>query len=283
MSHKEQPLISIIVAVYNGAKTLQQCIDSVAQQTYANKELIIIDGGSKDGTVDLLKANQEKISYWISEPDRGIYNAWNKGLAQAKGEWICFLGADDWLCDSTVLEKVAESLLQFDHSFEIVYGQVKMVNAAGDEVGKLGTPWEAVKEKFMNGTYCLPTPGVFHSSEAFAKYGGFDETYRIAGDYELLLRVLRSSAPLFLDGITVTKMQQGGISSRPESALISLREMMKARRINKISNYNGGLAIAFFKVYLRTILWRLLGERRTRLVLDMARKITGKAPYWTKV
>jgi len=277
------PLITIIVAVFNGAKTLQQCIGSVAQQTYPNKELIIIDGGSKDGTVDLLEANREQISYWISEPDRGIYNAWNKGLAQAKGEWICFLGADDWLCDSAVLGKVAESLKQFSPCFEIVYGQVKMVNAAGSEVGQLGAPWEAVKQMFMNGTYCLPTPGVFHHRSIFTKYGGFDETYTIAGDYELLLRVLRSSTPVFLEEITVSNMQQGGISSRPASALISLREMVKARRKNKISDYSCGLLIAFFRVYLRTILWGLLGERRTRSVLDMGRKIIGKAPYWTKI
>ena len=81
MSDRE-PSISVIVAVLNGAKTLQRCIDSVAQQTYPNKELIIIDGGSQDGTVDILKANQGKITSWISEPDRGIYSAWNKGLAK---------------------------------------------------------------------------------------------------------------------------------------------------------------------------------------------------------
>ena len=96
MKNKSLPLITIIIAVFNGAKTLQQCIDSVAQQSYPNKELIIIDGGSKDGTLDLLKANSEKIDYWVSETDNGIYNAWNKGLAQANGDWICFLGADDF-------------------------------------------------------------------------------------------------------------------------------------------------------------------------------------------
>lgn len=276
-------LISIIVAVYNGAGTLQRCIDSVAQQSYPNKEMIIIDGGSKDATVDVLKANQEKIAYWISEPDRGIYNAWNKGLAQAQGEWICFLGADDWLCDSETLGDVAESLKQVSPCFEIVYGQVKMVNAVGSDAGQLGAPWETVKQAFTNGTYCLPTPGIFHRRSVFTKYGNFDETYAIAGDYELLLRVLRSSAPIFLEGITVSNMQQGGISSRPASALISLREMVKARRKNKMSNCSFGLFVAFFRVYLRSILWSLLGERWTRSVLDMGRKIIGKAPYWTKV
>src|SRR3990172_6849742 len=106
MNQEFAPLISIIVAVYNGKATLQQCIDSVAQQTYPNKELVIIDGGSNDGTVELLEKNRSKFSYWISEPDRGIYNAWNKGLVQAHGEWVCFLGADDYLWDATVLGRI---------------------------------------------------------------------------------------------------------------------------------------------------------------------------------
>lgn len=92
MIQETAPLITIIVAVFNGKATLQQCIDSVIQQTYSNRERIIIDGGSKDGTVELLEKNRSKFSYWIFEPDRGIYNAWNKGLEQAHGEWICFLG-----------------------------------------------------------------------------------------------------------------------------------------------------------------------------------------------
>ena len=95
MSQKPPPMISVIVAVYNGQATLKQCLDSVTQQTYENTELIVIDGGSTDGTVDLLRANQEKIAYWISEPDRGIYNAWNKALTQARGDWICFLRSEE--------------------------------------------------------------------------------------------------------------------------------------------------------------------------------------------
>ena len=95
-TNKKYPLISIIVAVYNGEKTLQRCIDSVFSQTYPHKELIIIDGGSTDGTVDILQTNNDKITYWKSEPDNGIYQAWNKALDHAKSDWICFLGSDDY-------------------------------------------------------------------------------------------------------------------------------------------------------------------------------------------
>jgi len=138
----------VIVAVFNGAATLQQCIDSVAQQTYPNKELIIIDGGSRDGTVDLLEANREQIRYWISEPDRGIYNAWNKGLARAKGEWICFLGADDYFWDARVLERLAGQLEKLPPDIRVAYGQIMMVNSDGTSLYPVGEPWEKIKGRF---------------------------------------------------------------------------------------------------------------------------------------
>ena len=118
------PSISVIVAVYNGIDTLQQCIDSVAQQSYPAKELIVIDGDSKDGTVELLKANQEKINYWVSEPDSGVYNAWNKGLAQANDDWICFLGADDYFWDNQVLDKLGKALTDIPVKVRLAYAQV---------------------------------------------------------------------------------------------------------------------------------------------------------------
>jgi len=283
MCNRSVPFISVIVAVYNGKATLQQCIDSVVLQTYPNKELIIIDGGSTDGTIDLLETNSRLISHWISEPDRGIYSAWNKGLAQAKGDWVCFLGADDWFCDSEVLAKVAHSLERVHSAHEIVYGQVKMVNAAGGEVDKLGVPWEQIRESFNEGTYCLPTPAIFHRRNIFTKYGYFDEDFKIAGDYELQLRVLRSGNPLFLDGVMVSNMQQGGISSRPDSAVISLREIVKAKQHNNLPSWTVRLSIAFAKAYLRSIMWKLLGRKLTSLLLDAGRRITGKTPYWTKI
>lgn len=282
-SHEAGLLISVIVVVFNGSKTLQRCIDSVAKQSFPNKELIVIDGGSSDGTVELVRQNHSRIAYWVSEPDHGIYNAWNKGLAQAHGEWICFLGADDWFCDSEVLARVAALLERVDSTHDIVYGQVRMVNAAGGEVDKLGAPWEQVRGSFNEGTYCLPTPAIFHRRSAFAKYGHFDEGFRIAGDYELQLRVLRSGNPLFLERLMVSNMQQGGISSRPESAVISLREMARAKQQNNLPGWTVGLSIAYAKARLRSIMWKLLGRRLTCLLLDAGRKMTGKAPYWTKI
>ncbi len=278
---RASPVVTVVVAVLNGARTLQRCIDSVASQTYAGRQLVVIDGGSGDGSVDIIRANSGRIDAWLSEKDRGIYDAWNKGLSRAKGEWVCFLGADDRFHDRGVLERMSPHLARREH--RIVYGEVSMVGADGAEVDRLGAGWEAVRGTFFDGTYCLPTPGTLLHRGLFETYGRFDESFRIAGDYEFLLRALKSGlAPLYVPGIVVTDMQQGGISSRPESTLVSLREMRAARVKHGLPRLNPGAVAAFSRAYARVLLWRLLGERIARRVMDWGRRLRGKAPYWSR-
>ena len=105
-STAEKPLISVVTVVYNGEKTLEQTILSVVNQTYNNVEYIIIDGGSKDNTLDIIKKYEDKIDYWQSEPDKGIYDAMNKGIKLATGEFIYILGCDDFLIDKDIFENI---------------------------------------------------------------------------------------------------------------------------------------------------------------------------------
>src|SRR5579875_2525303 len=104
------PKITVIVAVLNGAQTLPRLMDSFTSQTYPFKEMIVLDGGSTDGSVEILHRRSEEIVYWETEPDRGLYHAWNKGLQRATGEWLCFLGADDRFWQEDVLERLVERL-----------------------------------------------------------------------------------------------------------------------------------------------------------------------------
>ncbi len=103
---QKQPFISIIIAVLNAEKTLRQSIGSISKQTYSNWELIVIDGGSTDGTINILNNNSKSIAYWESKPDKGIYHPWNKALSHANGDWIYFLGDDDFLCENDVLDRI---------------------------------------------------------------------------------------------------------------------------------------------------------------------------------
>ena len=275
------PLISVVIAVYNGKATLQQCLDSVTQQTYTNIELIVIDGGSTDGTVDLIKANAQRITYWISEPDRGIYNAWNKALAQAKGDWICFLGADDYLRDMQVLAQMVEQLVLVPQDIRVAYGQIMLLNNNGSELYALGEPWANVKNRFKQ-LMCVPHPAVMHRRSLFADHGNFDESFRIAGDYELLLRELKTKDAFFIEGIVMTAMRQGGVSTDPANTLLGLREVRLAQLKNGLLRPGLGWRVSLLRTYIRLLLWRFLGERQARRMLDIGRYLMGLPSYWTK-
>ena len=135
------PSISIIIAVYNGENTLQRCFDAINRQTYSHRELIVIDGGSTDKTIEILNANDKCIDYWESMADRGISHAWNKGLERTQGEWIIFLGADDFLADNHVLERACKHLILAKRENKyIAYGQVDLVNEKGILLERRGIP-----------------------------------------------------------------------------------------------------------------------------------------------
>jgi glycosyltransferase involved in cell wall biosynthesis len=281
MSLEYTPLISIIIAVFNGANTLQQCIDSVVQQSYLNKELIIIDAGSTDGTVELLQANNEHINYWVSEPDKGIYSAWNKALVQAKGEWIYFLGADDFFWNNQVLAQLAKHLIIIPTNIRVVYGQVMLLNKVGDNIYPIGKPWKKVKRSFMQ-VMSIPHQGIMHRHGLFEQHGMFDESFRIAGDYEFLLRELKTGDAVFISDVIISAMRQGGISSNPENTLETMREFRRSQRIHGQCFPRLLWLITMARLYLRLFLWHLFGEKLTRKVLDLGRRVLGLPAFWTK-
>ena len=261
MESKNYPLITIIIAVFNGAKTLQQCIDSVIQQAYPNKQLIIIDGGSNDGTVELLEANNQSISYWISEPDAGIYNAWNKGLTIANGEWICFLGADDYFWNSSVLESMSSQLLIAPSNIRVVYGQIMLLNSNGENMYAVGKPWLKVKKRFKQ-IMCIPHPGLMHRSSLFEQHGQFDESFRIAGDYELLFRELQTGNAIFIPDLITIGMREGGVSSDPNNTLKAMQEIRLAQKINGQKLPGWFWVLAMLKVYICQLL-RMVQEKHS--------------------
>lgn len=275
-------MISIVVAVFNGGATLQQCIDSVAQQTYPQKELIIIDGGSDDGTVELLEANNHKISYWSSEPDRGIYHAWNKALRKANGEWICFLGADDYFWDANVLTRMNNHLEKLPYDIRIAYGQIMLVNSHGESLYPVGEPWEKIRQRFKE-RMCIPHQGVMHRRSLFERHGTFNESFRIVGDYEFLLRELKTADAVFLSDLIAVGMRQGtGKSSSPAAALLSLNETRRAQRLHGQRLPSLRWVMSWIKVHLRMVIWRMVGEEMARKVLDLGRRLLGQPDHWTR-
>lgn len=281
MTGRTLPLITVIVAVYNGAKTLQQCIDSISDQAYVNRQLIIIDGGSKDGSVGILELNDKKIDYWVSEADSGIYSAWNKALVHAKGEWVCFLGSDDFLLNAEVLARMASELSAISQEINIVYGQVMLLSESGAELYLIGQPWGEVKDRFKQ-IMCIPHPAAMHRRRLFAQHGNFDESFRIAADYEFMLRELRIGHAVFVPGLVIAAMRQGGVSSNPSNTILALKEVRRAQKKNGKSPPGMIWIISVVRTYLRLFLWKILGEKTARKILDAGRRLLRQPPYWTK-
>ena len=187
------PAVSIIIAVFNRAATLQSCLDSVFAQTDRSLEIIACDGGSRDGSREILDANSARLAWWQSQPDRGVADAWNMALAHAAGEWVCFLGADDRFAKpDTVAILLAAAR---DSAINYVSGQAILVDDRGRERRIVGTRWDWER---MKRHQHIAHPGSLHRRELFAKYGNFDEAYTIAFDYEFLLRVGRDINAAFV-------------------------------------------------------------------------------------
>jgi glycosyltransferase involved in cell wall biosynthesis len=279
--HSNNILISVIVAVLNGERTLQRCIDSISIQTHPNKELIIIDGGSGDKTVDILSANNDKINYWESKPDRGICHAWNKALNHAKGSWVCFLGADDYFLENNILERMARRLSETPPDIKIVYGRVAYVTEKCEVLQVVGEPWNKIKRLFLQQNV-IPHQGIMHHRALFELHGKFDDAFRIAGDYELLLRELKTADALYIDDLILTGMQIGGLSNEMNLKLLALQEMARARIKNKVKVLPFIWAWSYTKAWIRVKLIQFIGEKSISQLTDLYRKLTGRPSYWTK-
>jgi len=278
---QQMPLISVIVAVRNGAKTIRRCIDSFSRQTYPRKELLVMDGASTDGTVAVLSENAGAIAYWQSEKDRGLCHAWNKALGHAKGEWICFLGADDYLWQENVLKLAAKEISTLYPEFRVAYGPIYRVKENGDILEKVGAPWKQVRNAFRQ-AMAIPHQGVFHHRSLFETHGGFDETFQISGDYELLLRELKDRDAHYLADIVIAGMQRGGVTGRPERGIMLLREIERARKKNGVSGLKPMWAFNFFRSWSRSVLRRVVGKRASDGIADLYRACVGKPRIWTR-
>jgi len=220
--------ISIITAVFNNKSHLRDCIASIVSQSYPNVEHIIVDGGSTDGTLDVIRENDNKIAKWISEPDQGIYDAMNKGISLAGGEVIGILNADDFYADSHVLSKVALSF--HDDRISSCYGDLEYVNTAN--TSRVVRYWHSghYKAKSFYWGWMPPHPTFFVRRDVYERYGLYNLTLGSAADYELMLRFLVKYriTTAYIPEVLV-KMRQGGTSNS------SLRNRLRANLMDRMA------------------------------------------------
>ncbi len=200
------PKVSIVTVVFNGDAHLEQTIRSVIGQNYPNLEHIIIDGGSTDKTLDIIKKYEEHIAYWVSEPDDGIYHAMNKGIEASSGEVIGFINADDWYEPGIV--EWAVDILEVS-GVDVVHGSMCILQQGKKALVK---PAPHNLDRFAKGML-LNHPTVFARRELYEKYGLFDTRYKIAADWELMLRWWLNDAEFYADDKVFANFRMGGISS----------------------------------------------------------------------
>lgn len=211
--------ISVITTVYNAKETIVDCLDSVAEQTYCHREHIVIDGGSSDGTLTLLQQRYEQLTDLVSEPDDGIYDGLNKGIALATGEVIGFLHSDDVFTSKHVLKKVA-SIFEADDSVSAVYGDLLYVQRSmPDRVIRTWQSSSFVPHLLKQG-WMPPHPTLYVRREWYELIGGFDTRYRIAADYFSILELFAQPnfKTVYLPEVMI-KMRLGGLSNHSLGAL----------------------------------------------------------------
>jgi len=236
--------ISIITVVYNNVRTIASAIESVIMQSYGDKEYIIIDGGSTDGTLDIIASYGLNVDKVVSEPDHGIFDAMNKGLALATGEVVAFLNSDDFYADEQVLRRVGSSFENSDT--DAVFGDLYYVHS--ENTDKLFRCWKSGKYKpgrFLYG-WMPPHPTFFAKRKVYEQYGNFNTGFRIAADYELMLRLVHvNNIKLEYIPHVLVKMRLGGVSNA------GLKNRLRANREDREAWEVNGLQPYFFTLYLK--------------------------------
>lgn len=227
--------VSIITVVLNNRNCIEDCIQSVIRQTYPDIEYIVIDGGSTDGTIDVIRKYKQRISTWISEPDNGIYDAMNKGIKLATGDIIGFVHADDMLNDRFVISKIAESFVEYNA--DAVYGDALIVNRNNTNI---------IIREWISGNYndqsfkygwAPPHLSFYVKKDVHTKYGLYRTDMKISADYEFMLRVLyiRNIKVHYLHYF-VPRFRIGGASTKNIYNILKANlECIQAWKLNDVS------------------------------------------------
>ena len=232
--------ISIITVTYNSRDTIKDTIESVRSQTYDDIEYIIIDGGSTDGTIEIVKEYENYVDVFISEPDEGIYDAMNKGIALASGDVIGFLHSDDEYYTSSVIEKIAQEFKK--GSLDGIYADLIYVNSKNRVIRY----WRSTefKPNMLKKGWMPPHPTLFLKKQIYEKYGMFDVRYKIAADYDFILRIFKQNLHIYYLPTIIYKMRLGGVSNKSIGNI--LKKTAEDYQIIK-KNGIGGLGTLMYK------------------------------------
>ena len=219
------PKFSIITVTYNADKVLETTIQSVIHQTYKNIEYIIVDGKSKDHTLNIANKYKEHIYQIISEPDKGLYDAMNKGIQMATGDYLCFLNAGDKLHDNVTLQKMVQTLKDKEEWPDVIYGETAIVNEKGEflHMRRLATPSQLTWKSFKQGM--LVCHQAFFARRELAVNNLYDLQYRFSADFDWCIRIMKKAKCLHNTRLTIIDYLNEGMTTQNHKA--SLKERFR--------------------------------------------------------
>jgi glycosyltransferase involved in cell wall biosynthesis len=242
------PRVSVVTVSLNNRIFIADTIRSVFAQDHPNIEYVIIDGGSTDGTVEVIRAHEARLAAWVSEPDNGISDAFNKGLARTSGDYILFLNSDDWLAGPEVVSGAMQVAVNAGCP-EVVFGDCDVVDReTSRRLRRLSMKWSPLA--FRMGRM-INHPALFTHRSYFDRYGTFDTSYRIAMDFELLLRGALKVRVVHFPGV-VTNMRSGGLSTRDRERVVG--EIVRALKKNGVIRTRWGERCIYGYFALRRML-----------------------------
>lgn len=229
--------VSIVTVNYNGEDYLEQTIQSVINQDYNNVEYIIIDGGSSDRSIEVIEKYNSRIDYWLSEPDKGMYNALNKGFEKATGEIYAYLNSDDLYENKNVISNVVE---QYRNSeFDLFYGNTIYIDSVGKEKFKYTLPPLSKNKIVALNRIPFAQSSAFWSSKIHLQVGGFDERYRLVADSDFFYKILLITSSSFIQSssfISKFRLHENAFTHK-ESKLMAkeTKDMLRFNNINKVN------------------------------------------------
>ncbi|MDF9830957.1 glycosyltransferase family 2 protein [Parabacteroides sp. PF5-6] len=240
------PVFSIITVTYNAAQWLERTLLSVLRQSYPHVEYLIIDGGSTDGTVELIEQYQSGIAYWISEPDRGLYDAMNKGLRRATGDYVLFLNAGDCLHTANTLQEITASLKKSVSLPDVIYGDTQIVDAEGNSLGlrRLRPPRRLTWKSFRMGM--LVCHQSFIARREIAP--SYDTTYKLVADYDWCIQCLKKAKGIKNTRMILSDFLEEGLSTVQRKASLKERYAIMTKYYGPVSTLllHGWFAIRFY-------------------------------------
>ena len=241
------PKFSIITVTYNAGKVLEDTIQSVVFQTYRNVEYIIVDGGSTDNTLDVVHKYQERISKVISEPDKGLYDAMNKGIRMATGDYLCFLNAGDELHENETLQKIVYTLKGKELP-DVIYGETAIVDEEGHflHMRRLSTPEHLHWKSFKQGM--LVCHQAFFARRELALANPYDLRYRFSADFDWCIRIMKQSKNLHNTHLTLIDYLNEGMTTQNHKASLKERFRIMTKHYGWISTilHHGWFVIRLF-------------------------------------